>query len=93
MSRLLPTGWLVAWGALGAPRLHHTITTGDVISKEAAGEYALAAFGRPWHATIHDGLAFLRGEVRRSNESRPQRIAQAAACVTEVVRSANALAA
>jgi hypothetical protein len=36
--------WSTAWGVLGAPRLHHTIATGDVISKEAAGEYALDVF-------------------------------------------------
>jgi hypothetical protein len=29
---------------LGPPRLHHTIATGEVISKEAAGEYALDVF-------------------------------------------------
>src|SRR6185436_19812411 len=26
--------WHVSWGALGAPRLHHTIATGEVVSKE-----------------------------------------------------------
>jgi hypothetical protein len=32
--------WMTAWGALGVSRLHWTITTGDVISKVTAGEYA-----------------------------------------------------
>ena len=36
---LRPCYW-TAWGVLGAPRLHCTIATGEVISKEAAGEYA-----------------------------------------------------
>lgn len=92
MSPLLPTGWLVGWGALGAPRLHHTIRTGDVISKEAAGEYALEVFERKWHPPIEDALAFLRREPPASTAPRrSQRIARAADFVTEVVRSANAL--
>src|SRR5262245_45505061 len=28
------------WGVLGAPRLHRTVLEGDIVSKEAAGEYA-----------------------------------------------------
>ena len=30
---LQSTRWTVAWGVLGPPRLHHTIATGEVISK------------------------------------------------------------
>lgn len=62
MSRLVPARWTTAWGVLGPPRLHHTIATGEVISKEAAGEYALAAFDERWHPIVHEGLAFLRDE-------------------------------
>lgn len=81
----------MAWGALGAPRLHRTIATGEVISKEAAGEYALDTFDREWHPTIRDGLAFQRGEPGRSREPRWQRVAATGAFVAEVVRAANAL--
>jgi len=54
--------WSTAWGVLGAPRLHHTLATGDVISKEAAGEYARETFDRRWRPIIEEGLAYWRGE-------------------------------
>lgn len=88
-SPLLPTGWVVAWGVLGAPRLHHTIATGAVISKEAAGEYALDVFDREWHPIIRDGLAFMRFEPPVVKASRRTRIARAGRFVNEVVRSAD----
>lgn len=49
--------WWSAWGVLGAPRLHHTITTGQVISKEDAGAYARDTFGPRWRPLIEDALA------------------------------------
>jgi len=55
--------WLTAWGVLGAPRLHYTIASGDVASKETAGEYALDTFGREWHPIIKEGLGYWRGEA------------------------------
>ena len=58
-ARLAPR-WLSAWCALGPPRLHHTIATGEVISKEAAGEYALEAFGPEWHPLLREALAYWR---------------------------------
>lgn len=41
-----------AWGVLGPPRLHHTIATGGILSKEAAGHYALDTFGPEWNPLI-----------------------------------------
>ena len=55
-------GWSTAWGVLGAPRLHHTIATGDVISKEAAGEWAKATLDPRHHAIVDEGLAWWRGQ-------------------------------
>ena len=52
--------WLTSWCVLGAPRLHATITTGEVVSKEAAGEYSLDAFDVRWHPVIREGLAYWR---------------------------------
>lgn len=52
--------WATAWATLGAPRLHRTIATGEIISKEAAGEYALEVFDRRWHPLIREGLAYWR---------------------------------
>jgi hypothetical protein len=54
-----------AWGVLGAPRLLRTIRTGDVVSKEAAGEYALDVMGAEWHDLVGEALAYWRGEPRR----------------------------
>ncbi|GAA0361644.1 hypothetical protein GCM10009530_09000 [Microbispora corallina] len=51
-----------AWGVLGPPRLHHTIATGGVVSKEEAGAYALDVFGPEWHPLIREALAYRRGE-------------------------------
>jgi len=90
-SPLLPTGWIVAWGALGPPRLHYTIATGEVVSKGAAGEYALDTFDREWHPIVQDGLAFTRGERIGHAGKRKERIARAGQFAAEVIRSANAL--
>jgi Nucleotidyltransferase domain/Domain of unknown function (DUF4111) len=54
--------WATAWGVLGAPRLHRTIATGDVIAKDAAGEYARGTFDDRWHPLIDEALAYWRGE-------------------------------
>jgi hypothetical protein len=42
----------------GPPRLHRTIATGEVISKEAAAEYALDTFAARWHTLIRTALAW-----------------------------------
>ena len=90
-ARLQP-GWTTAWGVLGAPRLHRTIATGEVVSKEAAGEYALGAFDRRWQPIVERALACRR---RRPSDRERQNVAslvrEAAAFVLEVVRSARAL--
>ncbi|MEU0883779.1 aminoglycoside adenylyltransferase domain-containing protein [Lentzea sp. NPDC005914] len=48
---------------LGPPRLHHTVVTGEVISKEAAGEYALDTFGGRWELLIRTALAHRAGKT------------------------------
>ncbi|WP_181274318.1 nucleotidyltransferase domain-containing protein [Brevibacterium oceani] len=48
-SRTLSAG-SVEWCLLGPARMHHTLATGEIISKEAAGLYALMTF--PNHAPI-----------------------------------------
>ena len=78
----------VVSGVLGAPRLHRTVLYGDIISKEAAGEYAVAAFGDRWRPMMEDALAFWRGELSAG----PFRLAgrrrrEAARFVLEVVES------
>ncbi|MBV9603781.1 MAG: DUF4111 domain-containing protein [Solirubrobacterales bacterium] len=50
-----------ASGVLGVSRLACTLATGEIVSKEAGGEYALARFGPEWRVLIDDALAFWRG--------------------------------
>ncbi len=81
----------VVSGVLGAPRLHRTVFNGDIISKEKAGEYALAAFGSRWRPMIEEALGYWRGELSAG----PFRLSggrrhQAARFVMEVVESAGA---
>lgn len=52
---------LAAWGVLGTARMHATIRSGTVISKEQAGEYALDVFDAGWHPVIRDALTYWRG--------------------------------
>jgi hypothetical protein len=86
--RLRPR-WTTAWGVLGAPRLHHTIATGEIISKEAAGEYAMEAFDRHWRPIIDEGLRYWRGEPPNPAFADPAvRSRRTAEFVLEVVRSA-----
>lgn len=41
-----------AWGALGVARLHYTLATGGITSKDGAGAYAMAAFPPRWHPIL-----------------------------------------
>lgn len=88
--RLRPR-WSTAWGALGAPRLHHTIATGEVISKEAAGEYALDVFSPRWHPLVGDALSYWRHEPTRCRLSPEMRGRLTAEFVLEVAASAGDL--
>jgi hypothetical protein len=76
---------------LGVPRLHYTIATGAIATKEAAGHYALEVFEPRWHPLIEDALAFWRGQpapsaYRRHPARRRQDVAE---FVDVVVDSAN----
>jgi hypothetical protein len=84
--------WLTAWGVLGAPRLHYTIETGEVISKETAAEYALDTFDNEWHPIIKEGLAYWRGESTDPAFSDVRiRARRTSEFVLEVCRSASEL--
>lgn len=89
---LAPARWTTAWGVLGAPRLHHTIATGAVISKEDAGAYALATFAQEWHPIISEGLAYWRDEpADPAFADRAHRLARTGAFVLHVVDAAHQL--
>lgn len=89
--RLMPR-WATAWGALGAPRLHHTIATGEVISKEEAGVYALDVVPSRWHTVIRDALSYWRMETGTALNLPPAtRAVFTAELVLEMIESAQDL--
>lgn len=47
---------LLVWCALGALRLHHTATTGDVISKTAAGRWGLEVAPDRFHDVLRQAI-------------------------------------
>ena len=58
--------WAPAWGVLGVSRLHYTLATGEITSKEGAGVYAKAALPSRWHHVLDECLRIRRGEGGRS---------------------------
>jgi hypothetical protein len=84
--------WSTAWNVLGPTRLHHTIATGEIVTKEQAGEYALEAFDAAWHPIIREGLACHRGEKSDPRfKDRTHRYQTLGAFGLHVIESANAL--
>lgn len=60
-ERVPPQFWArweygLQWVVLGIPRLQHTIATLDVISKSAAGAYALSFVDERWHDVIRAAI-------------------------------------
>jgi hypothetical protein len=60
------TGYGAGWIVLGISRLHYTLATGDIISKEGAGIYALETFPAKWHRVVNECL-----RIRRADQARP----------------------
>jgi hypothetical protein len=56
----------VVWGVLGVSRPHATIRTGEMISKTAAGAYALDVFPSRWSPIVREALAGRCGNDRSS---------------------------
>jgi hypothetical protein len=54
--------WATVWVVTGVSRIHHTIATGEIISKEAAARYALATFPSRWHRVAGEALRIRRAE-------------------------------
>jgi len=54
--------WATVWVVTGVSRIHHTIATGEIISKEAAARYALATFPSRWHRVAEEALRIRRAE-------------------------------
>jgi hypothetical protein len=79
--------WIVAWGVLGAPRLHCTITTGEVVGKRSAGEYALEVFDARWHPIIEKALSYWQGEEVNVSRQDVCRAGEFVLAVVEAARS------
>jgi hypothetical protein len=92
IQRALPRRF-AAGGVLGAPRLHYTLATGAIISKQAAAHYALATFDARWHLVIEDALAFWHGApVPQAYRRHPlRRLRDAGRFVDSVIDAANRL--
>jgi hypothetical protein len=88
--RLRPR-WTTSWVTLGTARMHHTIATGEIIGKDAAGENALATFDARWHPIIREGLAARQGGRRTGAFTRSGMVRQAGAFGLHVVDRAEAL--
>jgi len=65
-SGLITLGpWAPGWAVFGVSRQHNVITTGEVISKTAAGEYALRTFDERWHPIVRESLRLRGGRAGR----------------------------
>jgi hypothetical protein len=89
----IPPRRLAASGVLGAPRLHYTIATGGIATKQAAARYALEVFEPRWHVLIEDCLAYWEGRPT-GNRTRRRRARRrdAADFVDAVIAAANRIA-
>ncbi len=58
--------WACEWCVTGVSRLHYTLATGVITSKEGAGRYALATFPDRWQRVIEEALRIRRAAGGRS---------------------------
>lgn len=63
--------WLPVWGVLGVARIHHTLDTGLICSKSAAGRYALDTFDARWHRILDECLRLRTAAPRRPRYANP----------------------
>lgn len=74
------TPYAAVWVVTGVSRMHYTLATGDLTSKEGAGRYALQTFGQRWHRVVDESL-----RIRRADQARPGIAEAVAAQVREMV--------
>lgn len=56
------TPYTVVWIVTGVSRMHYTLTTGEICSKQDAGRYAQARFSQRWHRIIVESLRIRRAD-------------------------------
>ena len=59
------TSYGAVWVVLGVCRLHYTLATGKIGSKERAGCYGLQAFPERWHVALNEALRIRRADRAR----------------------------
>jgi hypothetical protein len=60
------TSYGAVWIVLGVCRLHYTLASGKIGSKEAAGAYGLATFPTRWHRALNEALRIRRADCARA---------------------------
>lgn len=60
------TSYGAVWIVLGVCRLHYTLATGQIGSKDEAGCYGIRVFPEPWHRALNEAL-----RIRRADRARP----------------------
>ncbi len=61
------TTYGAVWIVLGVCRLHYTLATGSIASKEAAGSYGLQTFPERWHRVLNEALTIRRADRARAD--------------------------
>ena len=69
------TTYGAVWIVLGISRLHYTLTSGEICSKEAAGRFVIQTFPEKWHRVLNESL-----RIRQADRARPD----LASVVTEI---------
>lgn len=79
-ARRFPDPWAITtftsfgavWVVLGVCRLHYTLATDQIGSKQEAGCYAIRTFAERWHRVINEAL-----RVRRADRAAPDPLSAA----------------
>ena len=61
------TSYGAVWVVLGLCRLHYTLATGEIASKEEAGCYGMRAFPERWHRVLNEALRIRRADRARAS--------------------------
>ncbi|GAA1256971.1 hypothetical protein GCM10009677_04060 [Sphaerisporangium rubeum] len=64
------TPYATVWTATGVTRLHYTLATGDITSKESAARYGLEIFPDRWHRLLEEALRIRRASPTSTERSR-----------------------
>ncbi len=79
------TSYGAVWIVLGVCRLHFTLATGRIVSKEGSGEYGLQTFPSRWHLVLREAL-----RIRRADRARADLPSAVAEMLGELSRRSNA---